>query len=64
VLASGTKDLIWVEGPVCQLWILLVCLEGLFADDIGDEVVHKFGFRLTLGFQSDSDGDMRKGFDV
>ena len=38
-LPPGGEDLIWVLGFVCQLWVLLVRLEGLFADDIGDEVI-------------------------
>ena len=37
--SSGGEDLIWVLGFVSQLWVLLVSYEGLFADDIGDEVV-------------------------
>ena len=38
-LPPGGEDLIWVLGFVCQLRVLLVSLERLFADDIGDEVV-------------------------
>ena len=41
-LPSGGEDLIWVLRFVCQLRVLLVSLEGLFADDIGDEVVDQF----------------------
>jgi hypothetical protein len=40
-LPPGGEDLIWMLGFVCQLWVLLVSLEGLFADDIGDEVVNQ-----------------------
>jgi len=39
MFATGCEDLIWVEGLVCQLWVLLVFLEGLFADNIRHEVV-------------------------
>ena len=35
----GGKDLIWVLGFVCQLWVLLLRVEWFFADDIRDKVV-------------------------
>jgi len=38
-LTPAGEDLIWMLGFVCQLGVLLVSYEGLFADDIWNEVV-------------------------
>ena len=60
MLSMRTQDFIRVEGLIRQLWVLLVCLERLFANDVGDKVVDQFGLRLSLPLESERHGHVRE----
>jgi hypothetical protein len=64
MLPARAQDFIRMEGLVCQLRVLFVSLERLLANHIGDEIVHKFGLRLSLCLLSNSDCNVWKTLNV
>lgn len=64
MLATRTQDFIWMESLICKLRVLFVGLERLLANHIGDEIVNKLRFRLSLSFLSNSDCNMGKTLNI
>ena len=63
-LTFRAENLIGVICLVSQLWVLLVCLERLFADDIWNEVVDQLSLRLALTLLPDRNSHVRQTLDI
>ena len=63
-LTFRAENLIGVICLVSQLWVLLVCLERLFADDIWNEVVDQLSLRLALTLLPNRNSHVRQTLDI